>query len=374
MKRDRDFMTTALRLAQRGLGNVWSNPAVGCVIVESSEMGGRVLGRGWTQPGGRPHAETVALDQARARFGEASLIGAHVFVTLEPCSHTGETLPCADALIAAGVGRVVVACEDPDERVLGTGNARLREAGIHVETDLCRIEAEEVNAGFLMRIRSGRPLVSLKTATTSDGRIATRTGVSQWITGDAARAQAHLMRATHDAIAVGGGTVAADDPGLTCRLPGMENRSPVRVVLDSNLCISDTAQLVTGAKDVPTWLITTDRADRARRRALEDIGVQVLTVNAMDGRLDPTAVLRALGDEGVTRLMVEGGAQVSTALLRAGLVDRLLWFRAPSLIGGDGLPPFGDLGVEDMSEMPSFRSVSSTPVGADTLDIFVRVP
>lgn len=376
MTSDRDFMTTALRLARRGLGNTWPNPAVGCVIVANTPAGeARVLGRGWTQPGGRPHAETVALDQARTRFGADALVGADAFVTLEPCSHTGRTPPCADALIDAEIGRVVVACEDPDARVSGTGLARLRDAGLQVETGLCREEAEEVNAGFLMRVQAGRPLVALKTATTSDGRIATRTGASQWITGEAARAQAHLMRAAHDAIAVGSGTVATDDPGLTCRLPGMDHRSPVRVVFDSGLKTGVEAQLVTTAHDVPTWIVCCEGENAGRRAQLEGAGVKVLAATASrDGRVDLAAALQALGGEGVTRLMVEGGAQVSTALLRAGLVDRLHWFRAPSLIGGDGLPPFGDLGVSDMSEMPSFHLVSSTPVGDDTLDIFVRVP
>ncbi len=374
MIRDRNFMTTALRLAQRGLGNVWPNPAVGCVIVAAPEQGGHVLGRGWTQPGGRPHAETVALDQARARFGTDAIIGAHVYVTLEPCSHTGQTPPCAEALRAARVARVIVACEDPDARVSGTGVSHLREAGIQVETDLCLGEAETINAGFLIRVRAGRPLVSLKTATTSDGRIATRTGASQWITGDAARAHAHLMRATHDAIAVGAGTVAADNPSLTCRLPGMSDRSPLRVVFDSRLGVPIEAQLVSTAQDIPTWIVACDGADADRKARLEDAGVRVLTVAKTDGRVDPKAALSALGAEGITRLMVEGGAQVSTSLLRAGLVDQLLWFRAPSLIGGDGVPPFGDLGVGDMSDMPAFRSVERRPVGDDMLDIFVRVP
>jgi diaminohydroxyphosphoribosylaminopyrimidine deaminase/5-amino-6-(5-phosphoribosylamino)uracil reductase len=374
MTRDRDFMTTALRLAQRGLGNVWPNPAVGCVIVAAPENGGRVLGRGWTQPGGRPHAETVALDQARARFGTDALVGAHVYVTLEPCSHTGKTSPCAEALSAAKVGRVIVACYDPDPRVSGTGIAHLREAGVQVETNLCLAEAEKVNAGFLMRVRAGRPLVSLKTATTSDGRIATRTGASQWITGDSARAHAHLMRANHDAIAVGAGTVAVDDPGLTCRLPGMSHRSPLRVVFDSQLRTQSDAQLVTTASDIPTCMITCEGVNADRKTIFEDAGVRVLTVAADDGRVNRKAALSALGDEGITRLMVEGGAQISTALLRAGLVDQILWFRAPSLTGGDGMPPFGDLGVGDMSEMPAFHSIESKQIGEDVLDILVRVP
>ncbi|MDE0780250.1 MAG: bifunctional diaminohydroxyphosphoribosylaminopyrimidine deaminase/5-amino-6-(5-phosphoribosylamino)uracil reductase RibD [Alphaproteobacteria bacterium] len=374
MTRDRDFMTTALRLAQRGLGYVWPNPAVGCVIVASPENGGRVLGRGWTQPSGRPHAETVALDQARVRFGTDALVGAHVYVTLEPCSHTGKTSPCAKALSAAKVGRVIVACEDPDPRVSGAGIAHLREAGVQVETGLCLTEAETVNAGFLMRVRAGRPLVSLKTATTSDGRIATRTGASQWITGHAARAHAHLMRATHDAIAVGAGTVAIDDPTLTCRLPGMSDRSPLRVVFDSQLRTQTDAQLVTTACNVPTCLIACEGVNADRKTNFEDAGVRVWTVAEDSGRIDLQAALSVLGDEGITRLMVEGGAQISTALLRAGLVDQILWFRAPSLIGGDGMPPFGDLGVGDMSEMPAFRSIERKQVGNDMLDIFVRVP
>ena len=374
MSRDLNFMRTALRLAQRGLGNVWPNPAVGCVLVAPPKAGGHVLGRGWTQPGGRPHAETVALDQARARFGADALVGAHAFVTLEPCSHTGRTPPCADALIEAGIGRAVIACEDPDPRVSGTGTARLRAAGMEVETDLCGLEAEAVNAGFLTRVRAGRPLVMLKIATTSDGRIATRTGASQWITGAQARARAHLMRAQHDAIAVGVGTVIVDDPSLTVRLPGLENRSPLRVVLDSGLRIPMTARLVTTARDIPTWVIACEGASSDRRSALEGAGVQVVEVESRDGHVYLRAALLALGAAGLTRLMVEGGAQVSTALLRAGLVDQICWFRAPSLIGGDGMPPFGDLGVTDMSALPSFRSVSSTTVGNDILDIFARVP
>ena len=373
MSDDRRFMEMALRLARRGLGNTWPNPAVGCVIVSSGEVP-RVLGRGWTMPGGRPHAETVALDQARKRFGPDALVGAHVYVTLEPCSHTGRTPPCADALVEAGVGHVVVACVDPDPRVRGEGLVRLKDAGINVTEDIAREEAEAINTGFFTRVSAGRPMVTLKTATTSDGRIATRTGASQWITGAAARARAHLMRATHDAIAVGVDTVIADDPSLTCRLPGLEERSPVRVVFDSRLRTPVDAGVVRTAGTVPTWILTTDEADDRRRATLEASAVRIIDVAARDGRVDSSGALAALGAEGITRLMVEGGAQLSTALLRAGLVDELHWFRAPSLIGGDGLPPFGDLGVSAMDEVSSFRALSRTPVGDDMLDIFARVP
>lgn len=374
MNSDRNFMDMALRLARRGLGNTWPNPAVGCVLVAPAQGHRRVIGRGWTMPGGRPHAETVALDQARALFGADALRDAEAFVTLEPCSHTGKTPPCAEALIAAGVGRVISACEDPDPRVRGSGLEQLRAAGIVVESGLCEEEAAALNAGFFARVTTGRPRVTLKTATTADGRIATRTGASQWITGDAARARAHVMRAEHDAIAVGVETVLADDPGLTCRLPGLEHRSPVRVVFDTNLRTPAESALVRTAKDVPTWVICADDADKAAQTHLMLADVRVIKVPARDGHVDLPAALSALGDEGITRLMVEGGAQIATALLRLGLVDELCWFRAPSLIGGDGLPPFGDLGVSAMDEIAAFRTVSRTPVGDDMLDIFVRVP
>lgn len=373
MSDDSNFMEMALRLARRGLGNTWPNPAVGCVIVGRSDGHRRVLGRGWTMPGGRPHAETVALDRARTVFGADALRGAEAFVTLEPCSHTGCTPPCADALIAAGIGRVVSACEDPDPRVAGSGLGRLRDAGIPVEEGLCEDEAAAVNAGFFTRVVEGRPRVTLKTATTADGRIATRTGASQWITGDAARARAHAMRAQHDAIAVGVETVLADDPGLTCRLPGLEHRSPVRVVFDTKLRTPADSALARTAKDVPTWILCSAAADKTRAVASVE-GVRIFEVPELEGHIDLAAALALLGGEGITRLMVEGGAQVATSLLRRGLVDELCWFRAPSLIGGDGLPPFGDLGVAAMDQIASFRTLSRTPVGDDTLDIFVRVP
>src|SRR5438093_45669 len=250
-------MLAALALARRGLGNVWPNPAVGCIIVKD----GRVAGRGWTQPGGRPHAETEAL----ARAGEAAR-GATAYVSLEPCSHWGRTPPCADALIAAGVRRVVVALEDPDPRVAGSGLARLRAAGIAVETGLGAAAAAEINAGFFQRVRFGRPLVTLKLASSLDGRIATASGESRWITGPPARDHAHLLRATHDAILVGTGTVLADDPQLTCRLPGLARRSPVRVVIDRHLRIPPSARLIAEARQVPTWVVTFGSADSGRQR------------------------------------------------------------------------------------------------------------
>ncbi len=318
---DLGSMRTALALARRGLGTVWPNPAVGCVIVKT----GRVVGRGWTQPGGRPHGETEALRRA----GEAAR-GATAYVSLEPCCHWGQTPPCADALIDAGVKRVLVAIEDPDPRVAGAGLHRLRAAGIAVETGLCAEEAAEINAGFLTRLRLGRPFVTLKLATSLDGHNAIASGESQWITGPPARERAHMMRATHDAIMVGTGTVLADDPQLTCRLPGLDHRSPVRVVIDRHLRIPPTAQLITEARRVPTWLITLPTSDPTRRRAFLDSGVSLIDLDAdREGHIDLAAALQVLGERGITRLLVEGGAQLAAALLRCRLVDRLAWVHAP---------------------------------------------
>jgi len=368
-------MQVALRLARRGLGRSWPNPAVGCVIVQADGGTARIIGRGWTQPGGRPHAETVALAQARERYGAASLAGATAYVSLEPCSHQGKTPPCAEALIDAGLGRVVVGCMDPDARVSGAGVERLRSAGLDVTANLLQGEAEDVNAGFIQRVTAGRPLVTLKTATSADGRIATRSGASQWITGSAARERVHLMRAQQDAIMVGIDTVIADDPQLTCRLAGLEDRSPVRVVLDSSLRIAAEAQLVRTARAAPTWIITRDDSDGDAAARLQEAGAEVLRVAADDaGHADAGLALAELAARGITRVMVEGGAVLNAALLRAGLVDRIAWFRAPKLIGGDGRPAFGDLGVEKIEDMPTFIPLARETIGDETLDIYRRLP
>src|SRR5205814_9901886 len=229
------------------------------------------VGGGWPQPGGRRPGETEALDRA----GDAAR-SATAYVSLEPCCHWGRTPPCTDALIAAGIQRVVVALEDPDPRVAGEGVRRLRAAGLEVETGLCEAEAAEINAGFFCRLRNGRPLVTLKLATSLDGRIATGRGESQWITGPPARERAHALRAAHDAIMVGIGTVLADDPQLTCRLPGLAHRSPVRVVIDRHLHIPPSARLIAEARQVPTWLVTLGSADPDRQKVLRDAGVVVI--------------------------------------------------------------------------------------------------
>lgn len=358
-------MRAALALAGRGLGIVWPNPAVGCVLVSGD---GRVAGRGWTQPGGRPHAETEAL----ARAGAAAK-GATAYVTLEPCAHHGKTRPCADALIKAGVARVVAAIEDPDPRVRGGGLKRLRDAGIATESGLMREEAEAVNAGYLMRQRHGRPMATLKLATTLDGRIATHAGESRWITGEAARAHTHMLRARHDAIMVGIGTALADNPSLTCRLEGLEERSPVRIVVDARLQLSLTGDLVASAARTPTWLVTLPDGDARRRKAFADCGVKIIEVEgAADGYPDPVAMFRALGDEGLTRVLVEGGGHLAACLVRADLVDRLRWYRAAGIMGGDGVSAVAPYGVDTLAMMRRFRRTGARPIGEDLLESYVR--
>ena len=362
---DLRHMKAALTLARRGLGMVWPNPTVGCVIVRD----GHVIARGWTQQGGRPHGETEAL----ARAGAAAR-GATAYVSLEPCCHWGKTPPCTDALIGAGIARVLVPIEDPDPRVSGRGIARLREAGIAVETGLCAAAAAELNAGFFLRLATGRPLTTLKLATTLDGQLATSTGESRWITGERARDRAHLLRASHDAVMIGSNTVLSDDPLLTCRLPGLDDWSPVRVVVDSRLRVPLTARVVAEARRVPTWFITLRHGDAARREAFRSCGVELIEVPATpDHTVDMAAAFQELGRRGLTRVLVEGGATLAAVLLRAVLVDRLAWFHAPSLIGGDGIPAVAPLGITNLEDAPRFERLSLEPVGDDVLEILRKV-
>lgn len=355
---DDDHMRAALGLAQRGLGSTWPNPSVGCVVVRD----GRVVGRAATAAGGRPHAEPRALAMA----GEAAR-GATAYVTLEPCSHHGRTPPCADALIAAGVARVVIAATDPDPRVDGRGAERLRAAGIEVESGVLEAEAAEVNAGFFTRQRLGRPLVTLKLASTLDGRIATRGGESRWITGAPARLAAHAMRGRADAIMVGIGTVLADDPDLTCRIEGFRRTPLVRVVADSRLRTPPAARIVATAREAPTWILTA-----APRAELADLGATLIETPAGEAGIDLAAGLAALGRAGITRLLVEGGAQLAASLLREGLADRIAWFHAPAVMGEDGFPALRGLGVGSLAEMPRFTRRGSALYGADMLTEFER--
>lgn len=358
------MMRAALALARRSLGRTWPNPAVGCVIVRD----GRVVGRGRTRDGGRPHAEVDALAQA----GEAAR-GATVYVTLEPCSHHGKSPPCADALVQAGVAKVVSALEDPFPEVNGRGHACLRAAGILVEVGEGAAEAAEINAGFLLRVREGRPLFHLKLASSLDGRIATASGESKWITGEAARAHGQRLRATHDAILVGANTVAADDPELTCRLPGLEDYSPIRIVLDSKARLSLGSKLPLTATRFPVWLICTDQAPSAARAALRAKGVEVIEVaSGADGRVDIAAVAHELGKRQLMRVLIEGGGEVAASFLKASLIDRITSYRAGLLMGADSRSAIGPLALGRLDSAARFSVVSSKEVGGDTVESWKR--
>ncbi|MHA7876389.1 bifunctional diaminohydroxyphosphoribosylaminopyrimidine deaminase/5-amino-6-(5-phosphoribosylamino)uracil reductase RibD [Roseivivax sp.] len=353
-------MAHALSLGRRGMGQTWPNPAVGCVIVQGS----RVVGRGWTQPGGRPHAETEALAQAGA-----AARGATAYVTLEPCAHHGATPPCAEALIKAGVARVVAPFSDSDPRVSGRGFEMLRAAGIAVTTGVGAEAAERDHAGFLHRLQTGRPQVTLKLATSFDGRIATATGESQWITGPAARAWVHAARGRSDAVMVGAGTARADDPALTVRGLGAR-RQPVRVVISRLLDLPLMGQLARTAREVPVWVCHGPDAPAETRAAWEGLGAKLLPCRLAGRQLDPVSVIEALGAEGLTRVFCEGGGALAATLLGAGLVDELVGFTAGLTLGAEGRPGLGALGVDALSEAPRFELVETRPVGPDVLHIW----
>jgi diaminohydroxyphosphoribosylaminopyrimidine deaminase/5-amino-6-(5-phosphoribosylamino)uracil reductase len=321
----------------------------------------RVLGRAFTAPGGRPHAETQAL----AIAGEQAR-GATAYVTLEPCAHHGKTPPCAEALITAGIVRVVIASGDPDLRVSGRGVAMLRKAGVVVDENVLKAEADEVNAGFFLRTTQHRPLITLKLASTLDGRIATQTGESQWITGPVARREGHAIRARHDAMLVGIGTVLADNPDLTCRLPEAKAVPMVRVVMDGALRTPLASRLATTARQSPVWLVCRDDADQQRKTALEALGVTVIQAGTL------TAAMSALAERGLTRVMVEGGATLAASLLHADVVDHIVWFHAPGVIGGDGLPAAKGFGLARLTDMPRFQRVAVRAVGDDIVSEYTR--
>lgn len=351
---DLEHMTAALRLGVRGLGDTWPNPAVGCVIVKD----GIVVGRGWTQSGGRPHAETEALRRA----GNAAK-GATAYVSLEPCSHHGKTPPCAEALIAAGVARVVSATSDPDPRVSGQGHAKLKAAGIEVVEGLCKAEADKLNVGFFSRISKNRPLFALKTATSLDGRIALANGESQWITGPQARQAVQGLRAKFDAILVGSETVLNDDPALTCRLHGYAGRPKVRIVLDRRLRTPPDRKIVQTAKAIPAWIYTA----MPKSEALSQAGADIVSIPPDQDFL--AAIAADLAAKGLTRVLIEGGGQVAGSFLKAGLIDEVYWFTAGRVLGGDARPAIGELGLEQLALAPHFKISDTLFLGGDRLQI-----
>jgi len=360
-------MRLALGLARRANGRTFPNPPVGAVVVR----GGRVLGRGFTRPAGGPHAEVAAIEAARRRHGAAALRGAWLAVTLEPCSHVGRTAPCADLVARVGIARVVVGHVDPHPSVSGRGLRRLRRAGVRVELGILERECREQHRGFLSVCARGRPLVTLKLASSLDGRIATATGESRWITGERARAAVHALRARVDAVLVGSGTALADDPELTARRGGRVVHRPVRVLVDSRLRVGPQARIF-AADGARALVLCAPDASASRRRALEARGVRVLASAGRAGALDLRRALARLAREGLTEILVEGGGGLGAALLRARLVDELRWFAAPRLVGGDGAPALGPLGVASLARAPVLRDVSMRRRG-DDLELWGRI-
>jgi diaminohydroxyphosphoribosylaminopyrimidine deaminase/5-amino-6-(5-phosphoribosylamino)uracil reductase len=362
---DERFMRLALAIGARNLGLSWPNPSVGAVVVDERGPQPVIVAQGVTQPGGRPHAERVALEMAGERAR-----GATLYVSLEPCSHQGKTPPCIDAVREFGVARVVTAIEDPDTRVSGRGHALLRQAGVAVLSGVLFGEATRAHRGHILRVTQGRPSVMLKIARTADGFAARRGGGRLMISGPRSNARTHLIRARHDAIMVGIGTVLTDDPLLTVRLPGLEARSPVRVVIDSALRTPPEAQIVRTANGVPTWIVAAESAPLEAERRLVAAGVEVMRVGARDGRVDIEAALRLLADRGITRVFSEGGPNLAEALIAADCVDEFATATSRTALGEEGFPALGPLLSRALSER--FMRMVSEDLGTDVLDIYER--
>src|SRR5258708_26511043 len=354
-------MPLALGLGRRGLGRTWPNPAVGAVLIKD----GVIVGRGWTQPGGRPHAEPEALRRAGSAAG-----GATLYVTLEPCSHHGRTGPCGDAIIAAGVARVVSRLVDPNPEAAGAGHWRLAEAGGIVEVGIGAEEARRAHAGHIRRVEAGRPHVTLNLAVSADGKVARSGRRPVEITGESARSRVYLMRSRSDAVLTGIGTVLADDPILTSRLPGIS--SPGRVSPDSTLRLPLASKLVATARQVPLWVITGQAADCAHQQTLAVQGVDVLRATTTDGKLDLGNVLALLARRGITRLLVESGPILAAAFLRGDLIDEAALFRSRSVIGPDGIEALDGLPLSALTQSLRLKAVGSESIEADTLEKFER--
>lgn len=348
----------------RGLGRCWPNPAVGAVVTDGA---GRILSCGWTAPGGRPHAEAIALQQA----GPAAR-GATLYATLEPCSHWGKTPPCANAIVEHGIARVVYGVGDPDPRVSGRGLERLRAAGVEVVRGPMPQEARWLNLGHELRITAKRPFIQLKLAVDWAGEIpAGGGGMPVWATSEEARALGHMLRAQADAILVGYGTALADDPDLTCRLPGMAWRSPVRVVLSSEGRLSPHARMLKNLSTAPVWLLSAADVAAEREAQFEEAGVSMLAAprNA-DGRVDLRAAMRSLAEAGITRLLVEGGPSLEANLLNEGLADEVVVFQGEREVRGPTIRPFAPDGLERLTASPIYRLYSSRTIGTDKLWVY----
>lgn len=352
---DHYHMKNAIALARQGLGRCAPNPSVGCVIVKDNH----VIARARTADQGRPHAETQALKKA----GKAAQ-GATLYVTLEPCTHQGQTPPCSEAIISAGIHRVVIGSTDRNPKVAGTSEKILQKAGIYVASSVLEQECDAINAGFFLTQTQNRPFVTLKTACSLDGKIALKNGHSQWITGESARKHAHLVRSQHDAILIGIETARSDNPSLTTRLDGISHNS-IRVILDSNMRIDPNAKLVKTAYKTPLWLVYKKESDTKKK--LEQKGVKLIKADTRN----LTAILAKLAHNEITRLLVEGGAQIHTSFLQSGLWDELLIYRAPRILGDDAAGMIGTLNIENLNENHGLRLKSRRLLGEDTLETFI---
>lgn len=359
---DRRFMAAALSLGRRNLGQTFPNPAVGALIVRQEDSGPMVVGRGYTARGGRPHAETEALKAAGERAR-----GATMYVTLEPCAHLSKTPPCADAIVKSGITRCVVALEDPNPEVMGKGIERMATAGITVVAGIGADDARVVHAGHIRRITDGRPHIILKLAVSADGKTGLKGRKPARISCEASMAEAHMLRATSDAILIGSGTVIADDPQLTCRLPGMAGRSPIRVVLDGKLQTPMGSRLVQTAKEVPVWLLACQEAPAEAENRLRAAGVEILRVKSLRGHLDLQAAFQALAARGITRVLVEGGPILSATLVRQDLVDEAIIVRSPNVLGTEAINALEDLPLEALSDNPKLKIIERRMAGVDSL-------
>lgn len=367
-QRDRRLMAAALRLGRRNLGQTYPNPAVGALIVRMEGESPVILGRGWTARGGRPHAETIALDQAGAAAS-----GATAYVTLEPCAHEGETRRCAQALIDANVARVVTAMEDPDPRVAGKGHELLARAGIAVTTGVLSDQAARAHAGHITRITKGRPHVTLKLAVSADGMIGKREGERMIITGKAAFDAVQAMRSEADVVVIGIGTALVDNPRLNVRLPGLADRSPVRVVLDATARLKLNSNLAQTARDIPLIVVVAPGALEDRKKALANAGATVLEVGEEgDEAVDIGEVLATLADDGFTRVFVEGGSQIASTLVGEDLIDEVVLFRAPVVVGQDGVRALGGYAMSAIERSPRYRLVEQASLGDDQMRRYLR--
>jgi diaminohydroxyphosphoribosylaminopyrimidine deaminase/5-amino-6-(5-phosphoribosylamino)uracil reductase len=356
---DHKFMNLAINISKKNIGSTGSNPSVGCVVVKNGE----IIATGVTAHGGRPHAETVAIKKAGKNSVQATL-----YVTLEPCAHFGKTSPCVDLIINSGIAKVVIAVIDPDLRVNGAGIKKLKEAGITVVIGVLEKEAREVNQGFFAVKTIGRPYISLKLATSLDGKIATYNFDSKWITSNKAREYAHLLRAKNDAILIGANTIKKDDPMLDCRIAGLEHYSPKRIIVSDNLEIDINSKIIKSAKLIPTYIATTN----SNHQKFLDLGIKIILCeeDKIRGGIDFTDLVKKIADLEINNLLVEGGSMVATRFLQENLVDKLIWIRSAAIMGNDGVAAIGDLKLELVSQAKKFSKIAIKELGDDIITIY----